>query len=910
MQWEEFGSYVRHLTNGDREAVRKAFDMGERAHALQRRESGEPYFSHPIAVSRILAGLGADRDTIIAGLLHDSVEDTPVTLADIKREFGRTVGMLIDGVTKLERIDLVGKPNMNEQIETLRKMFTLMQQDVRIMIIKLADRLHNMQTIQFRPPMKQTAVARETMDVYVKVADRLCMRELRDELESLSLSVLEPELFPKLVRVRENNHELAVKCIKAMETKLLAGYPSLRVSFESEAKSWQKLRQQMEVEGEDPTGLFGVSLAVVCTDVQSCYVALGALHQSWHREALTFEDYINDPVINGYKGLHTSVIMDRGVRVRCKIRTPEMQRYAERGITLRCFDNSALGVSSYLPWGDNVAAIAADTMYHSQEFWENLQSDILQDSIMIYGPEGRSFMVPRGSTALDGAFFLFREQANHVETIRLNGKKVGLSHPLEYAATLEVEFADNPTVQRAWLQTVQTGVAVALIRQQLASAPREAKIELGRDLLDLALQKSNRIRLDELAPEHLQSYLSDFGVATYSELLEKIAEGNFDAPEVATKLFSHGRRKVGLFPSSDWVLHADIPHALEDKVFLLVRAFPNARIAFEHNVDSSHLTIHLSLTSTQVQDLERALNDLLPHDVWTLRGARSNRVLVVACGVLVTLWGLDPVVGRSILLGDVTAYDLTFIRAITFFVASSLMYGAQLFMMGRRLKWLNPLNPTLIAGGAALFVTALFSYLSLQGIAATEYILLIVAGLLMTMLLQQILRSQRWKSTVASLLIVIGGIVLTAQLMGFSTFTLLAGIGASFGFSLYSELSRRYQQSEAPIRARYPAYLFWLSCVGLALSGFILPYADIGAVHPWDLAKTIVFVLVFSVLPYSMYFEITRRFDSKLLDRAVPLITIVTIVGELLMLQSVAPLFSLPIIIVFLWHFYAGRKSY
>jgi hypothetical protein len=238
------------------------------------------------------------------------------------------------------------------------------------------------------------------------------------------------------------------------------------------------------------------------------------------------------------------------------------------------------------------------------------------------------------------------------------------------------------------------------------------------------------------------------------------------------------------------------------------------------------------------------------------------------------------------------------------------MYGGQLLVMGRKLKWLNPLNPTLIAGGAALFVTALFSYLALQGIPATEYILLIVGGLLVTLLMQQILRAQRWRRTAVSLLIVIGGIMMTAWLMGFSNFTLLAGMGASFGFSLYSELSRRYQQSEAPIRARYPAFLFWLSSVGVALSGFILPYADIAAIHWWDLLKTVVFVLIFSVLPYSMYFEITRRFDSKLLDRAVPLVTIVTVIGELLMLQSVAPLFVLPVIIVFLWHFYAGRKPY
>jgi len=228
MQWKEFQSHIRHLAAKDLQRVERAFELGKEVHKGQKRKSGEPYFNHPIAVADKLADMGADADTIIAALLHDTIEDTPLTLDDVEKEFGTTVAILINGVTKLSSEDVATKSSLDEQIETLRKIFILMQEDVRIMVIKLVDRLHNMQTVEFLSEARQKAQAQETMEVYVKIADRLCMQDLRDELEGLYLSILEPKTAQELSLLRAQNEQLGQSIIKKMQEKVRKERPPLR----------------------------------------------------------------------------------------------------------------------------------------------------------------------------------------------------------------------------------------------------------------------------------------------------------------------------------------------------------------------------------------------------------------------------------------------------------------------------------------------------------------------------------------------------------------------------------------------------------------------------------------------------------------------------------------------------------
>jgi len=906
MFWEEFRFNVRHLSDADQGIVERAYMLGENAHKGQKRKSGEPYFTHPMAVAHILADLGGDRDTIVAGLLHDTVEDTPVTLADIGREFGPGVATLIDGVTKLKGVDMADKPGLDQQIETLRKMFTLMQKDVRIMVIKLADRLHNMQTIRFRSPESQTRIARDTMDVYVKIADRLCMRDLQNTLESLCLAVLEPDLHEELQRLRATRETSGLAVAELLRISIQKNHADAATGtkIHDEQKSWHRLREQLQSQNERVTGMATIGVAVVCIDIDQCYRMMGALHQEWQREILSFQDFINSPMINGYQGLHTTIILQDGTRVRCKIRTEEMQAYAHRGISIFCFDGKAKGAMDYLPWTKRIAEIATDTRDRSAEFWEGLQSDILGSTIVIHGPDDSTVMLPVDATVLDAAFYLFGDLALRAKELFVNGRPAAFDQQLENAATVSAVFSPQPVATLRWLHSVHTAVASAIIRTQLSAAPLTEKLAVGRELFDVALLRSMRLHLDEIEPSLLASRMQRLGLLKQDDLFEDLAEGKLDPAEAAAQLFADFRKAGrGSRNAALWVLRATVPPTMEERVIRAARAYTTLRVTTSNAKDGSRVQVRLAVNRDQAEALDAMLATFLPANTWTMRRATSTRFLVVAIAVLL-LWGLDPVFARLLLTHGLSPYDLTFIRAVTFFGASLVLYGGQMAVYGKRLKWLSPLHPTLLLSGGAMFATALLSYLALSGIAATSYIFMIIGGLLVTSLISEVMRGKEWRHSAVALCIIAAGVAVATYTLGYTNHTLLAGMGAGLGFALYSELSRRYQREGEAIRARYPAFLFWMSCVGVALSMLILPLTNFAALDTLRIAMAIVFALTFSVLPYSLYFEITRRMESTLVDRSLPLVAVIAISGELLLSNSVAPLIVLPVLLLFLAQYY------
>ncbi len=911
MNWEEFRIVIGHLKAEEQAMIERAFLMGKQAHEGQTRKSGEPYFTHPIAVAVILAHLGGDCDTIVAGLLHDAVEDTILTLADVERAFGPSIATLIDGVTKLDSKDMEDLPHLDRQIETLRKMFTLMQQDVRIMVIKLADRLHNMQTIRFRSPKNQQRVARETMDVYVKIADRLCMRDLQHSLESLCLEIVEPELYANLHALRITREEHGKHITETIKEKLCTEHSAASegCTILHEQKSWYRLREQLKSQNQHVTGMATIAVSIVCATIDQCYRILGALHQEWKRETLSFQDFINSPMINGYQGLHTTIIMHDGTRVRCKIRTAAMHDYAHRGIAVFCFDNKAKGALEYLPWTKRIADIAIDTRDRSAEFWEGLQSDILGSTTVIHGPDDNTIMLPVGATALDAAFYLFGDLALCVKELFVNGQPATFDERLENAATISATFTKMPVATLRWLHSVNTAVSLAIIRKHLSTAPSEEKIAVGRELFETALKRCTHMDLDEIDPSLFSARLQQASFSSQSQLFKELAEGKIDAADTVSTLFPDFR--LNETNAMTWVLRATVPTSEEERIIRSARAYPAIKISTRALNDQSRIVIRLTMSHLQADALDATLQSFLPPHSWTIQRATSTQFFVMSVTVLLLLWGLDPVVARSLLTHSLTPYDLTFIRAATFFCASTTLYGAQLLFYRNRHKWLSPLSPTLILSGTAMFVTALLSYLALSRITATAYIFCIIGGLLVVSLIKDILQPHRVRHTAGALVILIGCIAIGAYFLGYTEHVLLAGIGSGLSFALYSELSKRYQRTKESIRARYPAFLFWMSCVGLVLSGIILPFTTFDTVEPLHIATSIVFALTFSVLPYSLYFEITRRIDSPLLDRSLPLVTIITITGELLLTNFSTSILALPMVLLFLVYYYGmhGRKN-
>lgn len=891
MQWNEFRSHIGHFSARQLQRVREAFELGKRMHAGQTRRSGEPYFSHPVSVATMLAGMGADPDTIIAALLHDTVEDTPLTLQEIETLFGSSVGTIIEGVTKLNAADVAEKPNLNEQIETLRKIFTLMERDVRIMVIKLVDRLHNIQTAEFLPPDRQQILAEETRDVYVKIADRLCMQDMRDELKGFALAILNPEEFTKLSALRTQNEARGEEVLRSMQQRVLNEHPAAlrQISMHYEHKAWEKIREQLQNEGMVITGISAVTAVFVCPTIDDCYRILGILHQLWKRESLSFQDFINAPAVNGYRGLHTTVILEDGTRVRCKIRTTAMQAYARKGIALRCFDGKPEGLLEYLPWTVRISPLAQDTEGRSSEFWQSLQSDILGESIVIYGPGDQSVTVPAGSTALDGAFHLFRDAALKITSISIGGKTVPFNTPLQQATSLNVTMSDTPTVERAWLQWVKTGLSVARIRSALAIALSPAeKHALGKELLQNVFREKRRGFIEEFDAETLEEKIQEAGYNSLENAYADIADGRADPAEVFRALFlTAAPRAAKRHVTVAYNIDMDDADAM-DRLNLIHRTYGPSLLEIRYRrslrQNASLVTIRANMTPEEerafIESLERA---------GAMRLRRSSRFagvfsLTTVC-VLFVLWGLDPVIAGLLLRQWVAPPDLTIIRFWTLAAISGLL------LLWTR--WRNPLaearlplkNASLWASVGLLLCVAITSYIALQTTEPSHYTIpMTAAGILLT----SIVNRKRWITLLFTWLCLLGGIALLIALtpgwpLSGIAFTLLAVMA----FSLFSVISERYKRAQH-VEIRAAQYFFALSLSCAVFSLLLLPFTALVTLSWPVILAAILFSFLFSGLPYYIYYYLLSHRELDFVLRFSFLIILTTVIGQAAIMGAVA----------------------
>ncbi len=906
MQWNEFRVHVRHLSLRDLPRVMEAFRLGERAHAGQKRKSGEPYFTHPVAVAHMLADMGADAETIIAALLHDTVEDTDLTLEDIDRQFDGNVKTLIEGVTKLSQEDIKGRPSLNEQIETLRKMFTLMERDIRIMVIKLVDRLHNMQTVQFLPEHKQAALAKETQDVYVRIADRLCMQDLRDELENLTLPILGRAEFPALADLRTQAESLADEKIGAMRKRLRDRDDTRGVRIVHEPKSWENLQRQLESQSAAVTGLANFTTVFVCQTVTDCYHVMGVLHQLWKRELLSFQDFINSPAINGYRGLHTTVILEDGTRVRCKIRTQEMHEYARKGVASVCFRIEPGALSEYLPWTARISPLAHDSQERSRDFWLSLQSDILGKSFVIHGPGDEAVSVPQDSTALDGAFYLFRENALRLTAVRVNGADVTFSSPLKHGDTLDVLLGDEQTVALPWLTHVHSGLATAAIRSALAqSLSPDEKEKLGKTMLQEALRQGRKGFIEEFNEDALNASIHELGYRNLSELYLAIGEGRADPHDAYRTLFAATTEKTrndGGASATD-AQTVSFRAALTNpatllKLFDIYRRYQRDILDMHvgaANDEGNDIRLSMSLSPEALRGFEEEIQSVGAQGV---RRKKSgwNLTYILSIVLLVTLWGLDPVLARLLVRGTVTPIGLTVIRFLTFFAFSSLYFLRQKISQRQRLKPLSPLEPTLLLSALSLFFTAVFTYVTLRGLEASQYILLVVSGLSFVSVLRE-WWNREWKpQSVAGLGILLATTAVSLSLRQAEALYVFAGVGSALSFGLYSLLSKRFQDEVGFVRERYPAFLFWISAGCLVLSLPLLPFVQLHDVTLNTGLLGMLFALIFAVFPYAIYFECMRRFPNATLNATLPLVVLSTVIGEFTITHAWSWITLLPLI--------------
>jgi GTP pyrophosphokinase len=535
------------LSLPDRDLIERAYRMAENAHRGQTRRSGEPYIQHCLAVAQILAELRLPAAAIAAGLLHDTVEDTPVTLEDLRSEFGAEVATLVDGVTKLEQLPRVSAVDgrarafaANTQAETLRKTFLAMGEDVRVVLIKLADRLHNMRTLNHLPPDKQQRIARETLDIFAPLANRLGIWQIKWELEDRSFQYAYSdkyrEIAAALAERRQDRERAMAQIVEAMRG--LMSQQSISAEVTGRPKHiysiWKKMERK-EVALDQVYDLRAVR--VVVKDVPTCYVALGAIHNRWKPIPGEFDDYIATPKENFYQSLHTAVVYDDGKTVEVQIRTPEMHENAEYGIAAHwrykeggrrdeSYERRIKWLRSLMEWKQDVA--------DAPEFVESLKSDVFQDRVYAFTPRGDIIDLPAGATPVDFAYHVHTSIGDRCRGARVNGRLVPLNTVLRTGDKVEVLTAKRGGPSRDWLNEELGYVRSARARQKIRAwfkkQNREQNVALGRELFERELK---RLGIEKQAHESIAEL---FGFSRVESFLEAMGAGDIGPGQIGAKL--------------------------------------------------------------------------------------------------------------------------------------------------------------------------------------------------------------------------------------------------------------------------------------------------------------------------------------------------------------------------------------
>lgn len=527
------------------ELVERAFDLSREAHMGQTRMSGEPFVSHCVEVAHILAELQMDPETVAAGLLHDVVEDTEVRLGRIRREFGGRVAELVDGVTRIAQIErrreerAGGKYPEAKQADYFRKFLLSMAKDLRVVLIKFADRLHNMRTISSLPPENQRYKALETLQVYVPMAHRFGMYKLKNELEDLSFKVLHPKEYREIERkvaMKRSERERRIEEIKVPLREALER-EGIEAEVTGRAKHFYSIFQKM-VEGgksfEEIYDLMGIRIIV--PTVGDCYTALGVVHGLFSHVEGRIKDYIAHPKPNGYRSLHTTVVVPGGQILEVQIRTPEMHRVAEMGIAAhwrykegKVEEDEQL--EGHIRWIREVLERQRDAS-SPKEFMEDLKIELYQDEIFVFTPKGEIKALPKGATALDFAFSVHTDVGLHCYAAKVNGRLVPISTQLRSGDMVEVLTSPNQKPHRDWLQFVVTSKAKSRIRRWLKAEAYEESVRLGEELLTKEL-KRHGIRSDE---EELEKLARSLGRRDLEHLYAGIGSGELSLSQVVHKL--------------------------------------------------------------------------------------------------------------------------------------------------------------------------------------------------------------------------------------------------------------------------------------------------------------------------------------------------------------------------------------
>jgi GTP pyrophosphokinase len=530
----------KYQPGADLELLRRAYQFSEVSHQGQQRASGEPYLSHPLEVAHLLVGFKMDVTTVTAGLLHDVLEDTAATKAELEREFGKEIADLVDGVTKIGKLAFSSREE--RQAENFRKMLVAMARDLRVLMIKLADRLHNMRTLDYLPPERSRKVAQETLDIYAPLAHRLGMAKVKAELEDLALRSLQPDDYlelqrrvakRRLEREADINQAIAILVQKLLEVGIesqIRGRPKHFFSI------WKKMHDQ----GREFDEIYDLTAVRVITgSVRDCYGALGVVHSLWKPVPGRFKDFIAMPKVNMYQSLHTTVIGPKGDPVEIQIRTWDMHRIAEEGIAAHwLYKEKKAGkdrIDDSLLWLRQLLENQQDTK-DPAEFLDSVRVDLFPDEVYVFTPKGDVKALPEGSTPIDFAYAVHTKVGEHCVGAKVNGKLVPLRSTLRQGDIVEIVTSPSQHPSRDWLKIVKSSRARSKINQWLKVEERARSIELGREMFEREAKKYRLNPTALLTGEDMLRVASDLGYPSTDDLLAAIGYGKASVHQLLNKL--------------------------------------------------------------------------------------------------------------------------------------------------------------------------------------------------------------------------------------------------------------------------------------------------------------------------------------------------------------------------------------
>ncbi|MBA1336816.1 MAG: GTP pyrophosphokinase [Firmicutes bacterium] len=574
----------------DLDLVIKAYNYAQQAHEGQKRISGDPYINHPAHVAMILAELELDLTTIVAGLLHDVIEDTAFTIQDIEKSFGSDIALLVDGVTKLGKLTYQTKEE--EQAENLRKMFVAMARDIRVILIKLADRVHNMRTLGYMAEAKRKEKAKETLEIYAPIAHRLGMSKIKWELEDLALRYMDPKGYYELVeRVAKKRLERE-EYIKEVVTELREKLDEMSISgkIEGRPKHFYSIYKKMVYQNKTFEQIFDLTaIRIIVDTIKDCYGVLGTVHTMWKPIPGRFKDYIAMPKPNMYQSLHTTVIGPKGEPLEIQIRTWDMHRIAEFGIAAHWmykesrkdqdeFDKKLTWLRQLMEWQRDLK--------DAKEFMEALKIDLFTDEVFVFTPKGEVIDLPNGSTPVDFAYKIHSGVGNSCVGAKINGKIVPLEYKLKNGDIVEIlTSANSPGPSRDWLKIVKSSSARNRIRQWFKKEKREENIEKGKDILEKEMRRQGLNISELMRTDTVDKVLKRFGFQAIDDLYATVGYGGLTTHQVLNRFKDElKKQKASEEKRAEVIQQTQEPQVrkgeVDQQTGILVKGIPNIMVRF------------------------------------------------------------------------------------------------------------------------------------------------------------------------------------------------------------------------------------------------------------------------------------------------------------------------------------------